>query len=86
MQKTYSIPERELTAIEHLGMSFRDARAVPDGHLSSWIERGRELRDGTTWVTLQERGQGWAIAIALDANGDVLAVVALSSEVARALD
>ena len=84
--KTYSIPAREIAAIRDLGMSYADARSAPDGHLSSWIERKRESRCGTTWVTVQERGQGWAVDIALDASGDVTEVVALSPEIARALE
>ena len=84
--KTYSIPDRELAALRDLGMSFDDARARPDGYLSSWIERGRMQRDGRTVVTMQERGQGWAVEITLDECGDVAAVVALSPEQARALE
>ena len=84
--KTYSIPEREIAAIRNLGMSYADARSAPDGHLSSWIERKRETRGGKTWVTVQERGQGWAVDLALDAAGDVSDVVALSADTARALE
>lgn len=84
--RSYSIPERELSAIKKLGMSYADARSAPDGQLSSWIERSRDVRAGTTWVTLQERGQGWAVEIAVDASGDVTDVVALSADAARALE
>jgi hypothetical protein len=84
--KTYSIPEREVAALKHLGMSYADARSAPDGPLSSWIERRRQLRGSTTWLTLQERGQGWAVELALDASGDVIDVVALPPDVARSLD
>lgn len=84
--RSYEIPEREMSAIENLGMSYADARSAPDGQLSSWIERARDVRGGQTWVTLQERGQGWAVEIALDPNGDVDDVVALSPDAARALE
>jgi hypothetical protein len=84
--KTYSIPDRELDALRDLGMSFAEARTQPDGYLASWIERGRTQRDGRTVVTMQERGQGWAVEITLDDAGDVAEVVALSPARARELE
>jgi DNA-directed RNA polymerase subunit RPC12/RpoP len=84
--KTYSIPDRELDALRDLGMSFAEARTQPDGYLASWIERGRTQRDGRTVVTMQERGQGWAVEITLDANGDVAHVLSLPPDQARALE
>ena len=84
--KSYRIPDGELAAIRELGMSYHDARTQQDGYLASWIERSRCQRGGHTVVTLQERGQGWAVEITLDAWGDVAEVVPLPPETARALD
>jgi hypothetical protein len=84
--KTYTVPERELTAILNLGMSLREARSGNDGALASWIERARFERDGYRWVTLQERGQGYAIEIAIDEVDNVLDAIALLPDEARALD
>ena len=84
--KTYSIPRREVEAIKDLGMSYQEARSAQDGHLASWVERKRFERDGRQWVTLQERGQGWAVELAIDADGTLAEVVPLSPEAARKLD
>ncbi len=85
-RKTYRLPDRELDVLRNLGASYADSRTAHDGYLSGWIERNRFERDGKQWVTVQERGQGWAAALALDGFGDVVEVVALSPEQARALE
>ena len=85
-QKTYAIPDAELALLRQLGQRYADARSPPDGHLSSWIERKRFQRDGAQWVTVQERGQGWAVELALDEGGEVVEVRPLSAEQARQLE
>jgi len=84
--KTYKLPDRELAAIRDLGMSYEEARTSHDGYFSSWIERKRTERDGHPVITLQERGQGWAVEVTLDANGAVAQAIALPPEKARELD
>lgn len=84
--KTYKLPGRELAAIRDLGMSYDDARSSHDGYFASWIERRKTERDGRQVITLQERGQGWAVEVTLDGNGAVAEAVALSPDDARALD
>jgi hypothetical protein len=83
--KTYTLPARELEVLRALGMSYAEARSGHDGYLSSWVERRRFERDGKQWVTLQERGQGWAVELAVEA-GDVVDVRPLTADEARALE
>lgn len=84
--KNYKLPDRELAAILNLGMTYEDARTRHDGYFSSWIERARTVRDGRPVITLQERGQGWAVEVTLDTSGNVAKAAALSAERAGELE
>ena len=84
--KTYSMPASALEVLRDLGMTYADSRSQHDGYLSSWIERSRFERDGRRWVTVQARGEGYAAELAIDDFGDVVDVVPLAPDRARALE